>query len=263
LGLLSDFRTPRYIEYPLKDEGDLGALDYIFPVETNDYEGFKAYYNERRKLADEFNVPLFVYYDAGMDWLMWLFPPEEQIYQVADNPDFIKKLLGRINAAKMKRLEMLLDLGADGIYRRGWYEGADLWNPEIIREFAHPVLEKEIKMTQDAGKVFIYTLDTGAKAIAADLKKLNPDAIIGLDPVQGDMTVRDVKEVLPDITLWGGFSGPGHFGADSPKVAAEAVREAIGVYGRKRLVLGMACSYRYYYPWENYQAAEDMWKKLR
>jgi hypothetical protein len=264
LGLMSDFRTPRYIEFPFKSKKDLPALYYIFPADiSKDEKSIISYYQTQRKLADEFNYPLFVYLDSGMDWLMWLFPPDEQVYRAADEAGFIKHILDRINEAKYKRLELLLDLGVDGVIRRGWYESTDIWNPSLLRKFAYPALQKEIDAVHGAGKIFIYTLDTGAKAIAADINKLGIDCINGLDPVQGDMSVREIKEAFPNTTLWGGLSGPGDFGAASPDKAAEAVREVVSVYGRKRLILGMACSYRYYYPWENYLAAEKVWKQVR
>jgi len=34
IGLGSDFRTTRYIEFPFKEDKDLDALPYIFPLEN-------------------------------------------------------------------------------------------------------------------------------------------------------------------------------------------------------------------------------------
>ena len=262
--LASDFRTTRYVEFPFKSEGDLDALEYIFPIDNPfDMEQMAESYKRQRKIADEFDYPLFAQYDAGMDWLFWLYPLEEAVYRIIDNPAHIGRILDQINGAKLRRLELLLALGVDGVIRRGWYECTDIWNPGILRERAWPTIKREIDMTHAAGKPYIYLIDTGAKAIAGDLAAMDIDCIHGLDPVQGDMTVKDAHAAFPGKTLWGGLSGPKHFGADSADAARCAVEEAISVYGRKRLILGMAASYRYYYPWENYLAAESAWRRLR
>ena len=264
VGFASDFRPTRYVECPFKTEGDLAALEYLFPFgASRDEEEIKKDYDEKRALADEFGVPLLAQVDSGMDWLLWLFPAEEQIYRVNDEPSFIKKILEAINGAKFERLKYILKLGVDGVIRRGWYETADFWSPAILREFARPQLEREIKATHEAGSVFIYTIDTGVKPIADDLASLGIDCLNGVDPVRNKMPAREIKKAFPETTLWGGLSGPFHFGADNPRAAEDAVRDAFAAYGKRRLILGMACSYRHYYPFENFLAAEEAWKKLR
>ena len=264
LWLLSDFRTARYIEYPFKNEQDLEALRYIFPMESKtDADYMAKSYAEQRALADEFGYPLFLYLDAGMDWLMWLYPPEEQVYRAMDQPEYIERLLDHINSVKLKRLEIALALGIDGVIRRGWYESTDIWSPELLRRFALPALEKEIDIVHEAGKVYIYTIVTGIKGIATDLSRLNFDCIHGPDPVLGDMSVKEVHEAFRGKTLWGGLSAPGHFGATFSELAAKAVEDAISICGKTRLILGMAASYRHYFPWENYVAAEKAWLKFR
>ena len=264
LGLLSDFRPTRYISVPFKTEKDLEALDYIFPIDNpSDTERLKEHYNQQRKLADEFNYPLFSYMDSGMDWLIWLYHVEEAIYRAVDQPEFIQRILDHINKAKFKRMELLLELGIDGVQRRGWYETTDIWNPELLKKFAWPVLEKEIEATHNAGKVFIYTLDTGIKAIAKDLAAMDIDCMHGLDTLNCDMSIKEIHKAFPGKALWGGLSAAYDFGADTPEQAKKAVEEAISVYGKKHLILGMAASYRYYYPYENYEAAESTWRRLR
>ena len=264
LALCSDFRTPRYIEYPFKTAADIEALNYIFPkLNPSDKKKIERSYHRQRGLADEFGCPLFLYQDAGMDWITWLYPIAEGAYRAVDEPRNIARILEIINDAKYERMKYMLELGVDGVIRRGWYECTDIWSPELLRQFAWPAIEKEIRATHDTGKLYIYTIDTGAKKIAPDLAAMGIDCLLGLDPVQGDMTIKEIRAAFPDACLWGGFSGPGHFGAGSPDVAARAAEEAMAVYGRRGLVLGMAASYRYYYPWENFLAAEDAWKRLR
>jgi len=264
LGLASDFRTTRYITYPFKDECDLEALPYIFPVDSpSDISSLTSHYYRQRKLADEFGFPLIAHLDAGMDWLFWLFPMEDAIYRAVDNPGFIKRILDHINAAKYKRLELLLSLGVDAVARRGWYEGADIWSPDLLAQFAWPAIKKEAELARGYGKPYVYIIDTGFKAIAADLAALPIDGILGADPGTGEMSMCEIHAAFPDISLWGGLSARRDFAAESPDAAADAIEEAIAVYDKHRLILGMSASYRHYYPWENFLSAERAWIKMR
>ena len=264
LQFVSDYRTPRYVEFPFKDLKDLESLDYLFPLDNPaDTAKIVQEYQEKRKLADEFNVPLFTYLDAGMDWLIWLYPADEAVLRVVDDPEYVRKLLGHINQAKCNRLKLLLDLGIDGIQRRGWYESVDFWSPQIFREFAKPELETEIEMAHRAGKPFCYIMVTGIMPLLPELASLPFDCLLGPDPVVGGQDFRQIREALPGKTIWGGFSGTGHFINGTPEDAARAVADAIAICGKERFILGMEVSFRSYFKWENFVAAEQAWKMLR
>lgn len=260
----SDFRTPRYVEFPFKTMKDLDTLEYLFPIENPaDTEEITRTYYEKRKIADEFNFPVFVYFDAGMDWLMWLFPVEEFVTRVIAEPEFVTRLLNHINKAKHARLELLLKLGVDGIVRRGWYESTDVWSPAIFRQYAKPVLEKEIEMVHSYGKVYTYLMVTGINPLLPDLDSLKFDCIFGPEPALGGQDLQQIHDALPGKAFWGGISGPEHFGADTPVAAEKAVERVISIYGKKGLILGMGATYRHYWPYENYLAAEKAWRRLR
>lgn len=264
LQFLSDFRTARYIEYPFKDAADLDTLEYLFPVDNpSDVKAITEDHKYRRDLADEYDVPLIAYLDSGMDWLIWFFPPEVAVLRIMDDPEFMRAILTRINRAKQERLELLLRLGIDGVMRRGWYESADFWSPSIFREYAVPALEIEIEMTHRAGIPFIYIMDTGIAPLLPDLASLDFDCLYGADPELGRLNMGQLRQALPGKAIWGGLSAPGHFGAKDPEIAGKAVEDAINILGRTGLVLGMAASYRHYWPWENFEAAERAWIRRR
>lgn len=86
---------------------------------------------------------------------------------------------------------------------------------------------------------------------------------VGADPDLGGQDMRQLKQALPGKAIWGGFSGPGHFGADTPEKAGKAVEKAIEICGKRGLILGMSVSFHHYWPWENFEAAERAWKRLR
>jgi len=260
---MSDFRTSRYLEFPFKTMVDLDALEYLFPLENPyDTEKITQEYYEKRKLADELGFPLFTYLDAGMDWLLWLYPPEEAITRVIEEPEHIKKLLSHINSAKLQRLKLLLDLGIDCVKRRGWYESTDLWSPEVFRSFARPAVEKEIEITHKAGKPYAYIMVTGIMPLLSELASMKFDCLVGPEPVLGGQDLNKIRDSLPGKTIWSGLSGPEHFAEGSPANAEKAVEDAISIYGKKGFILGMEVGFRNYFKWENFEAAEKAWRRL-
>lgn len=261
---MSDFRTARYIEFPFKKAADLQALEYLFPVDNpSDKKKIMADYQRKRQLADEFEVPLIAYLDSGMDWLLWFYSPEVAVLKMMDEPEFMREILFRINRSKHQRLDLLLSLGIDGVMKRGWYESADIWSPSIFREHAIPVIEEEIDMTHRAGIPYIYVMDTGIAPLLPDLASLDFDCLYGADPVLGRQDLGELKRALPGKAVWGGLSGPGHFGASDPEIAYQAVENALRTWGKTGLILGMAASFRHYWSWENFEAAERAWKRDR
>jgi len=82
-----DFRTPRYIEPPFKNASDLGALEYLFPLDNPaDEEMILREFKEKKALSEEFNVPLMIYGSFGMDWLIWLNRAEAAVLYAVDAP---------------------------------------------------------------------------------------------------------------------------------------------------------------------------------
>ena len=259
-----DFRSPRYIEYPFKNENDLNTLGYLFPVDNpRDTDAIVQEYRNKRKLADEFNVPLFATMDAGLDWLVWLYPIEEAVLRLVSAPDFVRRLLTHINEAKKRRLDLLLELGIDGVVRRGWYESTDLWSPEIFREFARAEVEAEIEKVHGAGVPFIYIMMTGIMPLLADLAEMKFDCLNGAEPALGGQDLSVIHRMLPGKAIWGGVSGPEHLAAGTPEATAKAVETAFSIIGKRGLVLGTGVVHRQNWPLPNLDAFVGAWRRLR
>jgi len=264
VGLGDDFRTSRYLEFPFKAEEDLAVLPYLFPVNNpRDRERMVRQYQEARALADEFDVPLVAYHGTGMDWLIWLYPPEEAVLRVVDEPQFVHGLLDQINAAHYAQLALLLELGIDGVIRRGWYESADFWNPELFAEFARPWLEKEVALTHDAGAAYLYLMDTGIIPLLGELSAIPFDCLLGADPATSGQDLGLIRRSLPGKALWGGISGPLHLGLGTPAEVEQSVDAAFAACGTTGLILGLAVGIRSNWPWENVQAFDRAWRRLR
>jgi hypothetical protein len=264
IGFRDDFRTPRYVEFPFKEAKDLETLSYLFPS-TNpaDEDEIIEEHKAKRALSREFNVPLFAYIDAGMDWLIWLFPPEEAIVRVVEAPEAMLQLLTRINDAKRKRLELLIGLGVDGVIRRGWYESTDFWSPGIFRQFAQPFIENEIRITHAAQVPYVYLMVTGIKALLPDLSAMPFDCLFGAEPALGDVDLKGLRSALPGKSIWGGLSGPMHLGRGTESDVERSVEQALSVFGKAGFILGMGVGFRDSWPWKNMEALVRAWKRLR
>jgi uroporphyrinogen-III decarboxylase len=259
-----DFRTPRYLEFPFKTSSDLDALEYLFPLSNaSDVETLVEEHREKKALSSEFGVPLFAYMDAGMDWLLWLFPSEEAVLRVVEDPGMIQRLLSHINAAKYKRLELLLDLGIDGVIRRGWYESTDLWSPEIFRNFAQPAVEAEIRGVHRAHIPYVYIMVTGIMPLLSDLASMPFDCLCGAEPVLGGLDLEKIRATLGGKSIWGGLSGPEDLGRGSPVAVDRSVDRAFSIFGKTGFILGMGVGFRCDWPWQNMEALEKAWRRRR
>jgi len=243
---------------------DRAVLPYLFPPEqARDSEGMMQQHRELRALADVFDVPLQVYHPAGMDWLLWLFPPEEIILRTVEEPAFVQTLLETINCAYTQRLEVLLELGVDSVCRRGWYESTDFWNPRHFREFARPTLTLEMQHCRTAGVPYIYLMDSGVVPLLSELATLDFNCLLGVDPATQPVDLAQLRAALPGKALWGGISGPLHLGEGTPAQVEEAVAAAFAACGRRGFILGMGVGVRANWPWENIEAMERAWHRWR
>lgn len=261
-----DFRSSRYIEFPVKGADDLAALEYVFPLDNpRDDELMARRHAEARGLADEFEVPLELYQPAGMDWLIWLYPAGEAVMRVVDDGPTMKRILDRINSAYQRRLEFCLELGVDIVLRRGWYESTDFWSPKIFADCAVPAIETEIEAaSRAAGAAYVYQMCTGVMPLLPELASLPFDCLFGVEPAYGGR--QDLKEIrarLPGKSMWGGISGPEHLGRGTPADTERAVERAFEACGKTGFILGPGVGIRHDWPRENIEACSRAWKRLR
>ena len=264
LPFLDDFRTSRYIEFPVKTSQDVEVLEYLFPLDNpGDMDALARSHAAARALADEFDAPLVVEHCAGMDWLTWLYSAQEAVLRVVDDRPAMKRLLEIINRAHQRRLEALLDLGVDAVDRRGWYETTDFWSPEIVAELAQPALESEINLVRGAGAAYIYLMATGIMPLLPMLSSLPFHCLHGAEPAYGGQDLREIRRRLPGKSMWGGISGPEHLGRGTPASVKRAVEKAFEDCGAAGFILGMAVGIRHSWPAENLEACERTWRRLR
>jgi hypothetical protein len=265
LPLQGDFRTSRYVEFPVKGEDDLPKVEYLFPLENpKDTDEMARRHAEARALADEFEMMLQGSHAAGMDHLLWLYPPEEMVLRVVDNESGAKQLLSQINSAYERRLEVLLDLGVDAVFRRGLYESTDFWSPDNYAELAKPPLETEIQRVHEAGALHLYDMMTGVMPLLPQLANLPFDCLIDIDPAYGaGQDLKEIRRALPGKSIWGGISAPEHLGRGTPEDTERAVEKAFDDCGKEGFILGPRAGIRHDWPWGNIEACDRAWRRRR
>ena len=145
----------------------------------------------------------------GMDAACWLCGIENLIFASIYDPGFVQELAQLIARWNQARMQVFLDAGVDLYIRRGWYESADFWPPDLYRQFVLPSLQKEVQMAHQAGAKFGYIMTTSTIPLLDILLESGIDALIGIDPVQGrDTDLQEMKRRLNGkICLWGGVNG--------------------------------------------------------
>jgi hypothetical protein len=76
-------------------------------------------------------------------------------------------------------------------------------------------------------------------------------------------TLKRVRSELPGKSLWGGISGPEHLGRGTAEEVEQAVEKAFADCGKRGFILGPGVVFRNYWPWENLEAMERTWRRLR
>ena len=264
LPLMDDFRVARYLECLVKSADDLPRLEYLFPRgNPRDTDDLLRQIRDARALANEFQVPIRVYHAAGMDWLIWLYSATGAVMAALDSRPVVEGVLGIINAAYARQLEVALEQGVEIVERRGWYESADFWSPDLLVDLARPALVTEIEAVHRAGAAHVYLMDSGIRPLLPYLADLPFDCLHGLDPESGGTDQQELRRGLPGKCLWGGISGPAELGLGTPESVARAVARAFRDYGRTGFILGMTPGIRQDWPAENLVACEQAWRRLR
>ena len=261
-----DFRSPRYLEVPFKEPADLDALPYLFPLDNPpNIDGMRDHHNDVRRQAEAVQVPLTLYYVPGVDWLTYLYPPQEVVLRMVDDREMMRGIVRHINRAFTRRLEVLLELGVDVVCRRALYGTCDFWNPAMFTDLVAPLLAPEIERTHRAGAVHMLEMMSGFQPLLGEMAKLPFDCLSFFDPVFGglDPDLSKLRSALPGKSFRGGLSGPAHLEKGTPAEVEAAVEKAFREFGPRGFLLSHAGGFRPHWPWESVEAADRAWRRLR
>jgi len=262
--LCSDFNVSRYVKPWLETPEDVEKYAYVHrPPGPASIEAARRSVEASRGRADRWQVPLYAGCGFGLTAAIQLFGPERAVLFSMDHPDALDRFLEIDHRTTMKRMEVLLDLGADIICRNGFYETMEFWSPAQYERFLMPHLKEEIDLVHDAGRVITYTVCTGVMPMLPHLASLSFDGLYSIEPALGHQDMHTVADALGgQKCIWGGVSAPIHIGEGTPETVRHAVRDAVETFG-PRLMLAAVPSIRAHWPWENVLAMFDEWRRCR
>jgi uroporphyrinogen-III decarboxylase len=226
---VDDFTIPRARKHLVTTTRDLKALAHLLrPPDAGTIAHFRTASRASRRIAGERGLLLVYQWGVLADMAAWLCGLQELVYLTADQPDLVSALFDMIAAWNLERMRVVLDEGIDLWVRRGWYEGSDFWSPVMYRRFILPHLAREVAAAHARGVKFGYILTTGAMPLLDMILEAGVDVLIGVDPVQGGVDLRELKaRAHGRMCLWGGVNGPLTVEAGSPNQIRGAVRQAL------------------------------------
>ncbi|MBM3212996.1 hypothetical protein FJZ33_12300, partial [Candidatus Poribacteria bacterium] len=170
-----------------------------------------ASFRERAKVIKKFceeNQIIFAGYLQGIgDPLLWMTGIEPLITASVMQPDFLRHYVDIISRWNRSIFEILIDTGIDLVIRRGWYESADFWAPDLFRKFLFEPLKQEIEIAHQAGVYFTYVMNSAIEPMMDIFRDLSFDIYSNIDPLTAGMDLANIKREIGDkITLYGGVN---------------------------------------------------------
>jgi len=231
LNLFDDHNIPRLTEPLVKTVDDLSKLQHLLGrPSAAQVDAWRGYAADLRGHANRLGVVLDGGWVALGDMAMWLCGMERMLYAQMDEPAFVEAVLDVLHAWEMMRLAYLLEDGVDVIVHGAWYETTDFWTPRTYRRFLKPRLMEEIETVHQAGAKFRYILTKGWRPYIPDLIEMGIDCLTGVDPVQDNIDLAEVKATLGrHVCLMGGLNAAVMLDHWSDAEIEHAVDEAIAI----------------------------------
>lgn len=232
LPLYSDHQWSRGLDFPVKSEADLAALDYIladpFDCDTTQHrEACEATVARARELG----VAVWANVSASTLFAMGLMGGHRAMYAPLDEPEFFEELIERVGRRTRRQIEWLLALEVDIFYRSGCYETVDLYSPDHVRHFFMPQLEADLELIHGAGAKLHNFAQTGVMPFLDDYAAMGLDLLSSLD-VKGTnpMDLAETKSRIGDrVALMGGVDNRRLFEQASAEEMDGAVRDTLEI----------------------------------
>lgn len=267
--LFDDYLIPRSKEFLVKGKLDLPSLKHVltFPSER-DIRDFREKSRQAKDFARKKGLMVTAGWGVGMDAACWLCGLENLMLACVLEPDFVAELVEIISKWNQARMEVMLDVGVDLFIRRGWYETAEFFPPDIYKNFILPSLKREVELSHQAGTKFGYIMTTGTMPLLDILLESDIDVLIGVDPVQGKGTdLAEIKRRIGGkICIWGGINGFLTVEMGTEDDIRKAVEEAIDILAPGGgFILSPVDNIRdnSERTWKNIEYLIEVWKELR
>ena len=121
-----------------------------------------------------------------------------QIEHACREAGLLCALAGSLGEADIPRV---CELGADIIWRNGFYETADFYGPEMLERFLGDRLRREAQAARAGGMLVNYTVHTGVMPILDYLAGLPMDSLFGIDIAFEGVDLAAVQESHGDALV--------------------------------------------------------------
>lgn len=258
--LTDDFNPSRYVKPWVQDKTDADLLGYLLqPPGGEIKDRIIQEIKEVKETAEDFGAAVCGINGNGLDFVCWLCGIENAVVMSMLQPKIVTSLLGLSRELDLYSLQILGEMNVDYILRRGWYESADFWSPDLYKKFAQPLLEEEVQAAHDLGKPLVYLMSTGIEPLLQQISEVPFDMLSQFEPSSQDLKMI-FNELGDTKSFHGGISAHHHLQDGTPDVVRRAVRESFNVFEHMGFVLGCSASIRDDFPWENVDALIDEWR---
>ena len=206
--LFSDFNIPRHIEPIIKNLDDVGRIRHLLAAPSADQLlEFRKHSAVLHQESERLGVVLDGGWSALGDSAVWLCGMENVLYWQMEQPEILEAVLDVLLTWELARVDLLLEENIDVMVHMAWYEGTDFWTPKNYRQMIKPRLKQIIDKVHTHNIPFRYIITKGWKPLRKDLLEIGVDCITGVDPIQDNVNLAEVKnEIGKQICLMGGIN---------------------------------------------------------
>lgn len=261
--LFSDFNIPRMVEPIIKTAEDIQRLRYLLAEPNSDQvAAFKQQAETLRQHARRLGVLLDGGWSALGDAAVWLCGTENIFYWQMDQPEVLESLMDALLEWELRRVEQVLSEGAECLVHMAWYEGTDFWTPRNYRRIIRPRLQQLVNAAHARGVPFRYIITKGWKPLRGDLLEMGVDCITGVDPLQDQVDLMEVKQHLGGkMCLMGGINAALTVSMGSEPEIRAAVERAMDILAPGGgFILFPVDNIMCDAPWEKVEILIDQWK---
>ena len=222
-------QTDWVLERPLKEKAHLEIFRRHAPLGLCDVEAIRR---KAETLEDGIlrgGVPGFEIYGQPGCWQdgVELFGLQELIMETADDPSWVRELLGVLRERKEAQIVSMEGAPYDLIELGGGSASSTVISPGIFQEFVAPHDEPLIRAAHGVGLKVVYHSCGGMMPLLEMIADMGPDAMETFTPpaLGGDTRLAEARERVGErVCMIGGFDQHSFFTGCTPQETREAVR---------------------------------------
>lgn len=230
----SDHTISRATKHLITGEADLESLEYLLrSPQTHTIKKYRARAKNAKALSLKYDLPVIAQTGMHGDLASWLSGIEPLVYLCADEAPFVHRYLDIIERWNHELMAIMLSEEPDIFIRRGWYENADYWSPQMYREFLFPTLKRDADQIHESGALMGYIMSCSSMPLIDLFVEAGVDVLLGIDPAQDRMMDYGLlrKKTENELALWGGVCGYLTVECGEEKDVRGEVQEAIKAFG--------------------------------